>query len=450
MANEAIATGQMEQLSVLVKSHSQYFGNKVLVVDATGSVLAVTYPLSSSQRDKLANEPDLRAVLREQAAAKRVDAVVDGVEVVHVSVPLDRSPSVRGALRITVNADKLGADVKQVWMSLTVIDLVLLIVVLLVVFSLVRWVRRPVRELEKSAKLLAAGQGFEPASVLTGPPEIRQLAVTFNGMATRLQQLISSQRAFAAEASHQLKTPLAALRLRLETLEPYIALRARNNLESALAETDRLARMIDGLLAMAALEESSMIREPVDLDALVHDRARVWAPVVERSGVHLLVMGARIGEVWAVPGAIEQIIDNLLANALRVSPPGSTITLDRRPNHAGRYRRREGAAELHVIDQGPGMSEEHRKRAFDRFWRAPGSGKDGTGLGLAIVQQLARASGGEVVLMPAPGSGLDAVVALMPVESAPQGRPRQLGTFHRLLNRVLGSRGRHSVTSQSR
>jgi signal transduction histidine kinase len=110
--------------------------------------------------------------------------------------------------------------------------------------------------------------------------------------------------------------------------------------------------------------------------------------------------------VWAVPGAVEQVLDNLLANALRVAPAGSSVELA--------VQQAEGWVELHVTDQGPGMPAEQRERAFDRFWRGPASDRDGTGLGLAIVRQLLEASGGTAQLHPNPDGGLDAVARLRP------------------------------------
>jgi signal transduction histidine kinase len=143
-------------------------------------------------------------------------------------------------------------------------------------------------------------------------------------------------------------------------------------------------------------------------------------PLAAEQHVALAVTGTAAGPVWAIPGALEQIIDNLVANALRVSPPGTTLT-------------RAPGAELHVIDQGPGMTAADRERAFDRFWRASGSHHDGTGLGLTIVRHLVRASGGEITLHAAPGGGLDARVHLQPTPPA---------------NRL--SRPRHSANGSSR
>lgn len=108
--------------------------------------------------------------------------------------------------------------------------------------------------------------------------------------------------------------------------------------------------------------------------------------------------------VLATPGHLEQVLDNLIANALEASPPGGTITVE--------GRRAGAAAELRVVDQGPGMSDEQRARAFDRFWREPSTRSSGSGLGLAIVRRLVTADGGTIELRPAPGHGLDAVVRL--------------------------------------
>ena len=106
----------------------------------------------------------------------------------------------------------------------------------------------------------------------------------------------------------------------------------------------------------------------------------------------------------AVPGALEQILDNLLANALEVAPTGSTVEV---------HIEQSGPdTEIHVIDHGPGLDDAARARAFDRFWRAPDAPIGGTGLGLAIVRQLAEQSGGHAELRAAPGGGLDAVVTL--------------------------------------
>jgi signal transduction histidine kinase len=233
-----------------------------------------------------------------------------------------------------------------------------------------------------------------------GPPEVKSLAAVFNGTVAKLERLVHSQDEFVADASHELRTPLTALRLRLENL-PEGADR-----DAALRETLRLSGLVDSLLALARADSATEASERVDAAAIVRDRVDAWTAVAAE---HDVVLRAEAGEtltVRSLPGRLTQVLDNLVSNALEVSPQGATITI------AGRT---EGASvELHVIDEGPGLTAEQRERAFDRFWRA-GSGAGGSGLGLAIVRRLVAADAGEVELRESPGGGIDAVVRLRPV-----------------------------------
>ena len=128
----------------------------------------------------------------------------------------------------------------------------------------------------------------------------------------------------------------------------------------------------------------------------------MWAPLAEEQGVELQLQVPSAALAVAVSGAVDQIIDSYLDNALEVAPPGSSLVV---------WVDNEGdGIALHVIDAGPGMTEEQRDRAFDRFWRGPGGGREqGVGLGLAIVHQLATASNATVELRRAPSGGVDAV-----------------------------------------
>ena len=228
-----------------------------------------------------------------------------------------------------------------------------------------------------------------------------RLADTFNEMADRLDELVTSQRRFVADASHQLRTPLTALRLRLETLGPESAATR----EAALDEVARLTRLVDGLLSLARAEGARPVREPVSVTAVLAERHEAWLPLAteQRIGLDLDVSGAGSVAAHLVLGHLEQILDNLIDNALDVSPPDSTVTL--------RSARVGGFVEIHVIDEGPGMTEEERRDAFGPFWQSPTGRRAGSsGLGLAIAQQLARTSQGSLRLDRSPAGGIDAVV----------------------------------------
>jgi len=403
-AEEAIEEGDTREVPDMLGEYARDTGGSAVVVDPAGIVLARSDrgPTGAS----LAASPDIATALRNQrAAGRRTTAAGDEL---YVAEPATSGQTLRGALQITYPAATVAQQTRHMWLLLAGVGLA----VLAAAAGLARWMTRPVRELEQATAQLASGALDSPPPADLGPPELRRLAATLTDTARRLQHLIEAQRAFAADASHQLKTPLTALRLRLENLEPDLDPRAHASLDEAVAETDRLTRMVQGLLALAHLEDAGTERAPVDLDAVIADRAASWAPFAAEQDVTLTVTGHPAGLVDAVPGAVDQVLDNLLANALRVAPPGSALTIDRYVVPG------DDRVELHVIDQGPGMNPTDRRRAFDRFWRAPDATDDGSGLGLAIVAQLVRASGGTVTLDAAPGTGIDAVIRLRPSAAA--------------------------------
>ncbi|MEU3786319.1 HAMP domain-containing sensor histidine kinase [Streptomyces sp900129855] len=408
VTEEDIEKGQLDELPGVVGEHAARTGGRVVVTDKQGIVLADSDPAGRTGIS-LAGQPDIaRALTNRSTVTTATDSA--GADVLSATMPGSSGTTVRGALRLTYPMDQVTARVHRIWGALALAGACVLAAVALVAFSMARWITRPLRTLEAATTQLADGHLAHPPDATTGPPELRSLAASFTRTATRLQQLLKGQQAFASEASHQLKTPLTALRLRLENFEPYLDPRAHGSLEEAVGEVERLGRMVQGLLALARLENTATTPEPVDLDAALADRVAMWEPLAAEQYVAIDVTGPPAGRVWAIPGALEQIIDNLVANALRVSPPSTTITLHRGPG-----------GELHIVDQGPGMSETDRERAFDRFWRASDSHHDGTGLGLPIVRHLVDASGGAITLHPAPGTGLDARIRLRPATAHPHG-----------------------------
>ncbi|MER6413490.1 sensor histidine kinase [Streptomyces humidus] len=410
ITEEDIENGDLDALPGVVGEYAGRTGGHVVVTDRRGVVLADSDPAGRTGVT-LAAQPDIaRALGNRPTVTSTTDD--DGDDVLSATVPGASGTTVRGALRLTYPLSEVDARVHRIWGVLALVGACILVAVALVAFSLARWITRPLRTLEAATAQLADGQLATPPDATSGPPELRSLAASFNHTATRLQHLLKAQQAFASEASHQLKTPLTSLRLRLENFEPCLDPRAHGSLEEAIGEVERLGRMVQGLLALARLENTATTPEPVDLDAVLADRVAMWEPLAAEQYVAVDITGPPVGRVWAIPGALEQIVDNLLANALRVSPPSTTITLHRTPG-----------AVLDVIDQGPGMSEADRERAFERFWRASDTRHDGTGLGLPIVRHLVDASGGAVTLHPAPVTGLDARVRLRPVGAHAPRRP---------------------------
>ncbi|WP_225830085.1 HAMP domain-containing sensor histidine kinase [Streptomyces sp. NK08204] len=407
--------GLAADLPGLARAYGRRTGSRVLVAGHRGTVLTDTAARSLVGTD-LSAEPDISTALRDEAAVGARSDPSTGRDVLFVTVPGGSGTTVPCVVRTVYALGPLRAKIHATWLVLAVVGLGVLAAVSLIGFALARSVTRPVQALERATAQLAEGRITDPPATDHGPPELRRLAASFTRTATRLQHLLQAHQAFASEASHQLKTPLTSLRLRLENFEPHLAPCAQDSLDKALGELERLGRMVQGLLALARLENSAIRPEAVDVSAVVADRAAVWAAFADEQQVGIIVSRATAVRVWAVPGALEQIIDNLLSNALRVSPRGTAITLAIRTAPA-EGSRTPPVVELHVIDQGPGMTEAERHRAFDRFWRAPDADHDGTGLGLPMVRQLTRAGGGEVTLEAAAGGGLDAVVRLQRAES---------------------------------
>ncbi|AZP22815.1 HAMP domain-containing histidine kinase [Streptomyces aquilus] len=413
VAEENIEKGQLAALPDVVSDYATRTGGHVVVTDKQGIVLADSAPAARTGIS-LSAQPDIaRALANQPTVTTTTDSA--GRDVLSATMPGSSGTTIRGTLRLTYPLDQVSTRVHQIWGALALAGACVLAAVALIAFSLARWITRPLRTLEAATAQLAEGQLTTPPDASAGPPELRRLANSFTHTATRLQHLLKAQQAFASEASHQLKTPLTGLRLRLENFEPYLDPRAHGSLEEAVGEVERLGRMVQGLLALARLENAATTPEPVDLDTVLADRVAMWESLAAEQYVALDITGPPVGSVWAIPGALEQIIDNLLANALRVSPPSTTITLQRVPG-----------AELHVVDQGPGMNAADRERAFDRFWRSSDAHHDGTGLGLPIVRHLIHASGGTITLHPAPGTGLDAHIHLRPAAARTPG-PRSGG-----------------------
>jgi signal transduction histidine kinase len=232
---------------------------------------------------------------------------------------------------------------------------------------------------------------------------VRRLARTLNETAARLEALLRSQDDFVADASHQLRTPLTALRLRLENLERDVSSDGRDSLAAAVGETERLARVVSELLALARAQGRVEAATTTALAAIASARADAWSALAAEHDVRIRTSGPSLAARTA-PGRIEQVLDNLLANALDVAPGGSTIDVA--------TRKQNGWSELHVVDEGPGLTPAERVRAFDRFWQRAGG--EGSGLGLAIARRLVDVDEGEIELLGSETGGVDAVVRLRP------------------------------------
>jgi signal transduction histidine kinase len=238
-----------------------------------------------------------------------------------------------------------------------------------------------------------------------GPEEIASLATSFNRMASELGSTVRSQRDFVANASHQLRTPLTGLRLRLEAAQADGG-PAGEEAGKAMAEVDRLSALVEDLLSLQSAASAGGPGEPTDLAAAATDAVERWEPEADRSGMTLRAEAPSPVVAEASPADLAQVLDNLIENAIRYAGPGARITVAAR--NGGR------AAVVSVSDTGPGIPSEERDRVFERFYRGANgrSGAPGTGLGLAIVAEVAGRWGGKAALGAAPGGGTEVEIRL--------------------------------------
>lgn len=397
-AVQAPTRAQLRALAAVVASYSTRTGSRVIVVDRRGHALVDTSGRVQGAED-FSSRPEIRQALTgKYRHGVRVSRTLHE-KLLYVAVPISSGGRVHGAVRVTYPLSAVDARVRHYWLILALIGVVVLGGAAVVGVGLARFVTRPLLDLERTAEAVGSGHLDARAAERVGPPEVRSLATVFNETVGKLERLLRSQEEFVADASHELRTPLTALRLRLDCLP------ASSDRAAALREADRLRDLVDGLLSLARADAGMETPTRVDASALLRERVEAWGPLAAERHVALLADANGAVPVHASHGRLSQVLDNLVANALEASPAEATISL--------RAVAAPPWVEVHVVDEGPGLTPEQRARAFDRFWRA-GSGDGGSGLGLAIVRRLVAADEGEVELRDAPGRGVDAVVRLRP------------------------------------
>jgi signal transduction histidine kinase len=306
-----------------------------------------------------------------------------------------------GEVVLVRDAEPLHHRIATLWLALAIAALATVALSVVAAMLLARWIGRPLRGLENTAARMGRGEVSARTDTTSGPPEVRNLSSTFNEMAQRIASLLEGQRAITADVSHQLRTPLAALRLRLELLAEDAPDDVASELLGALGEIARLNRLLDGLLAVARAEEAPSEPEAVDTAALLNGRLDLWQPVAADKSVTLTTSTA---DAWvlATPGHLEQILDNLIANSLDALQSGGHVDVSATTE--------DGCVVLAVCDDGPGMTMKSRESAFTRF-DTDRAGRN-AGLGLAIVARLVASDHGTIALGETPGGGLSAVIKL--------------------------------------
>lgn len=422
LVEDRLENGPTQALEPPIGDYADRSGARVLVTDADGLVVHDSEGTALG-RDYSSRPEIAQAILGRRSSGRRPSATL-GQDLLYVAEPVTTSGRVLGAVRITYTAEGLAQRVRSSWITLGVSGAAVLVAAAVAATVLGRWASRPTRTLATTIAAMAEGDLGARAPDVGGPPELREVARRFNDLAARLVDLIDRQRRFAADASHQLRSPLTALRLELEDLEAELTAGGRSGpqVRQAIEEVDRLEAIVAGLLELARAESpvgpSDAGPARTDLADVAASRAAVAGQGAVKRGVavEMIASDGTLPPVAAPEVHVVEVLDNLLTNAVRHAPAGTTVTV--------RVSRDGDHARCDVRDRGSGLDAVDRLRAFERFWRAhdsePGTG---SGLGLPIARGLARRYGGDVVLVD-PDEGDDdrrGIVARLrlPVASAP-------------------------------
>jgi signal transduction histidine kinase len=264
----------------------------------------------------------------------------------------------------------------------------------LAAFLLARRISRPVDRIAAAARSLMRGTHPEPVPV-EGAAEIATLAMAFNDLAAQLRQAQEAERNFLLSVSHELKTPLTAIRGYAEAVEDG-AVEPREAAATVASEARRLERLVHDLLDLARMNRTdfSVHNSEIDLGEVAEDAVRRYEPQAEGFGVSLHAITEAPAPAVGDADRVLQVVSNLVENALRLTPPGGEVRVVAAPGV------------LRVEDTGPGLAADDTERAFERFYLHERYGLErqvGTGLGLAIVKELTLAMGGSVGVESRPG-----------------------------------------------
>ena len=383
---------------------------RIVVTDARGRVLVDNDRLARRGAFYATNDrPEFRtALFRGQIDTRRRFSDSLGVELLLVTVPVVDRERVVGAVRVSASRAEVEAGVQESWLRLALIGLVVIAAGLVLAWFLAAPLGRRVRRLAEASGRLGRGE-LDARAPEGGPKEFDLLARSFNQMASSLTGNIEAQREFLANASHQLKTPLTGLRLRLEAIKGEGGWSAEQAAKAEF-ELDRLSVLVDDLLALARASSVEATAGPVDLAELAREATARWREPAAAAGKRLELQARPGALVWANRDDLAHVLDNLIDNALRYSPPRSEVRVE---TDAGDRR-----ASLTVADRGPGIPDEDRARVFERFYRGANGRQagPGSGLGLAIVAELVGRWGGDVRVLEGPGTQVEAAFPRAPSE----------------------------------
>ena len=400
-ASEFVEPPRVGILQRLADRSAESVRGRVIVTDDRGRLLADSAGTPAGR--SYAGRPEIRAALGGEGEQITRNSETLGTEILATAVPVLERGRTRGAVRITQSVDAVNRAVRTSILDVAALAAVVLALGMIAGALIAQQIARPIRRLDRAARRVADGD-LDASVAVEGSAEQRSLARTFNEMTQRVKRLLGVQQDFVADASHQLRTPLTGLRLRLEGLADRLRgdRAAEVEVSAAMEEIDRLSEIVDELLILSRAGERELPGETVDLAAAARRARERWAATAAERKIEIEVGGAEPAGGWCALPDLDRSVDVLIENALLYSPAGSTIAVV------------HGPGLIEVLDRGPGLAPGEEEAVFERFSRgsAARGGPKGTGLGLPIARELSRQWGGDVRLANRDGGGLRARIEL--------------------------------------
>jgi signal transduction histidine kinase len=409
-ASELVAAQRLPDLRVLARKSARAAGGRLVIVDRRGGVLADSAGAAARGTNYATPaRPELQSALRGQPVqAERASATLDE-QLLASSEPVYSGGRVVGAVRLTQSVDAVNDRVNRTMLGILAVGVAVLLVALVVAFLLARGIALPITRLEDVAQRVAGGD-LDARAPEQGSREQRSLAASFNAMTERLSRTVRAQKEFAADASHQLRTPLTGLRLRLEEARAAGDRAAlERELDAGLREVDRIAQTVDELLVLSRTGERDAPGELLDLAQVVQAAGRRWEPTAAAHELALRVeTGSATQRAWCARADLDRALDAVIENAILYGAGGRLVTI------------RADGSTIAVLDEGDGLAPGEEEALFARFQRgSAGAGApNGTGLGLAIARELMRCWNGDAQLSNRTTGGACAKLVLPPFTGA--------------------------------
>ncbi|UOB14557.1 HAMP domain-containing histidine kinase [Streptomyces sp. HP-A2021] len=408
LAEQAAESDDTGALTADVRRYTELYGEAVVVVDARRAPLVQTGGLRAADPDvtrlvdaALRNQPvSPGGTLRPWSRSDRL-----------LARPVGTGTRVSGAVVLRASVRAAADDIALRWALVLAGAGLFAVACVLLARRATRWVVRPLHRLDRAVGTLAAGLPPEHARA-GGPPELRQLATGFNRMADAVSTALEQQRRLVADTSHQLRNPLAALRLRIDSLQPHLRASAGRTYTGVTAELERMEHLLDDLLALANAEhragELAVTKARAsccDATAVAAAQVRLWQPVAEQAGVRLEFAPGPAVLMACPEGELAQVAGILFDNAIKYAGSGARVE--------ARCVTEGADAVFEVEDDGPGLDSGELSRAGTRFWRSERHREvRGSGLGLAIAERLVAGHAGHVAFTAAEPHGLRVRVVL--------------------------------------